>query len=1030
MLASRALICLSLVHASVAQSCVIPNLPSLFLEGKTRASVAGCIVGTQIQSGDRCGVQCLTGYDELVAGTAATANYVCTNGVLTQPSLTCTPGSCTFPAMPEGTKPSSTATKCEANKVMKHNEICSIECDANNGYTLAGVITTYICAFKKITTTNVVDAAANLCKKRQCQVPLFDDTVNGLEYVATAVPTLDPTYVIYKTTNSPTITPTGFDRFVSLGVTTKFDSVDPQNPTLCKAQSKMEQGQKCRARCKDGWQNYKPSPTTGDPWPDANKIANEQPVECSSQAPFLFKDGYWPFNCRPKSCAMPQQFNLELQGGGWPFCQPGSMLESGSSCTVKCSPGYVATGGNDKFSCVEGKLTSATLECSPVSSCKLPLLFAAGVEGGTSNLNWGAATSRTYPGTNTQYPNVPCRNNGLLPGGTRCYVRCVAGFAPLYSDKYTSTVSDPRSYYECVQNTLVPPSLLCSTASFVTITATCPNTNPNDQVPYERLLQDAGSILIAPLQQIGLTVAGRGDSKFEVRWTVPADEKAKDVLALISEGARLRLPKTVEDLGCTVTTSNLIAATCVYQKDSLCFDSLYPCESCCTTDKGKNGVSCWDELYTKFKCCKGVSAPQTATPTTASPTASPVEFSSFFTKPPSPTLAMLNCFDYFYPKDQCCTVGRGILGDTCWNGQFSAPKCCDTTSVVNIVKTPSPTFYIPDVTFSPTFGCPYERDRACFNANYPCKQCCETGISKVGADYSGSCWDALYSYERCCLGGKLQQSQLCTVEDSQKLIFSVDQASKLTNLGCKACILDCLNTYGLDKPDLRLECVIRCQPFLGVATSVVAPTNVFDTLDVCPAWAASGQCAETWVQGFCPASCVKFIQVAQGLRTASPCIDQDPLCPTWAKLGECNSGTAAVQFVRRTCKFSCRAIVPCATRRAPSENDVMTQSDDDGHIVDSRGHDFGLRVTVDATGRLFDSRGNALPRPEDFDSRGHLLPKEPESSGSAVWIGVAGGVGGATCLAAAILFFVRRNRSPSVARSQQVQGDISASASC
>ena len=145
-----------------------------------------------------------------------------------------------------------------------------------------------------------------------------------------------------------------------------------------------------------------------------------------------------------------------------------------------------------------------------------------------------------------------------------------------------------------------------------------------------------------------------------------------------------------------------------------------------------------------------------------------------------------------------------------------------------------------------------------------------------------------------------------------------------------------------------------------------------------------------------------------------------------------------------------------AARRAPSENDVLTQSDHDGHIVDSRGHDFGLRVTVDATGRLFDSRGNALPRPEDFDSRGHLLPKEPESSGSAVrdtasntivivwhpitmwwercpfqvWIGVAAGIGGATCLAAAILFFVRRNRSPSVARSQQVQGDISASASC
>jgi hypothetical protein len=196
MLASRALICLSLVHASVALSCVIPNLTPLFLEGKTRASVAGCTSNTQIQSGATCGVQCrasivlrplavpsrclalpclalpclfcwrwisrlvrsmdvfcvhapVTGYGELpvAAGTAATATYVCTSGVLTPPSLTCTPGisatplasrlhsfpslascsanrpgsyrcrrlfdrlrssgSCTFPAMPEGTKPSS-----------------------------------------------------------------------------------------------------------------------------------------------------------------------------------------------------------------------------------------------------------------------------------------------------------------------------------------------------------------------------------------------------------------------------------------------------------------------------------------------------------------------------------------------------------------------------------------------------------------------------------------------------------------------------------------------------------------------------------------------------------------------------------------------------------------------------------------------------------------------------------------------------------------------------------------------------------
>ena len=89
----------------------------------------------------------VTGYDELVAGTAATATYVCTSGVLVNPAesnlhswylrdpfgisfpfipflglvlseptrFLCrrlfdrlrSSGSCTFPAMPEGTKPSS-----------------------------------------------------------------------------------------------------------------------------------------------------------------------------------------------------------------------------------------------------------------------------------------------------------------------------------------------------------------------------------------------------------------------------------------------------------------------------------------------------------------------------------------------------------------------------------------------------------------------------------------------------------------------------------------------------------------------------------------------------------------------------------------------------------------------------------------------------------------------------------------------------------------------------------------------------------
>jgi hypothetical protein len=797
-----------------------------------------------------------------------------------------------LPGLLEPRSEASTVPKpCKIGDKVAHGSYCAIECTLE--YRLTTTVSTYLCAFGQLTTDGSNPAA--LCTRRTCtvrlalalalsrvcpvpglchrstrlQLPNFDAS-------ATAVPTLAPTFAT-SLKAQPTLAPTLPQLAVSLGV----EGVEIAGSVACSSNLVLQLGVSCAVKCKDGFEDT--DPKTGL----ATGFTGIFTASCPATPPYALK---WPLNCAPKACRLPSAFNIEIQGGGWPYCQPGSFLPSGQTCTVSCAPGYALRSGSAEFSCDKGRLRPASLECIPKTVCALPLIFPGGTEGGTSNRNWGAATTQYYAGENVPFPNVGCINNGAVNGGSRCYVKCVQGFAATYP-----VGENPRSFYECAGGTLIPPNLQCKSSSYISVVVTCPAIYPFDSNSHASVLADTAAILLAPPEQVGVSAATRSANQVEVRLTVPVNTKDQNLQALAA-----RLPNVIANINCVAGAPVLVPASCVYQKDATCFDSMYPCEACCTTNQGMNGQGCWDAVYTRFRCCKGVAAtPSPSDPTTAAP----VAIQSLGSLPPTMSITQQLCWDYFYPQDTCCTTGKGILGDTCWSQKFTAQKCCPPTSV--LTATSSPTLYTAQLTAAPTFGCPYEKDASCFNENYPCKQCCETGISKIGAAYAGTCWDAIYSYDRCCLGGKLASNNLCTLEDSQRLIFSLDQAQSLTNLGCKACVLDCMNTFGLDRPDLRLECLARCQPQLTQASSVAVPINIFDTLDVCPAWAASGMCTTDWVQQSCPASCLKFIQISQGLRNASACIDQDVLCPTWARLGECTGGSAAQKFVQRTCKKSC-----------------------------------------------------------------------------------------------------------------------------
>ena len=51
---------------------------------------------------------------------------------------------------------------------------------------------------------------------------------------------------------------------------------------------------------------------------------------------------------------------------------------------------------------------------------------------------------------------------------------------------------------------------------------------------------------------------------------------------------------------------------CPLSKDDSCFDHKWPCTICCETDKNRDGDLCWDQNYTKDRCCRQPPAPAPA----------------------------------------------------------------------------------------------------------------------------------------------------------------------------------------------------------------------------------------------------------------------------------------------------------------------------------------------------------------------------------------------------------------------------------
>ena len=110
--------------------------------------------------------------------------------------------------------------------------------------------------------------------------------------------------------------------------------------------------------------------------------------------------------------------------------------------------------------------------------------------------------------------------------------------------------------------------------------------------------------------------------------------------------------------------------------DAACFDTSFPCDSCCEGGTTPEGKACWDSFYTNKRCCrpKSTSAPAgstvsnegnltvgegkdavvTKSPGPVSPSGQISPSSQSHGSPPSTCEKDWGCFSDEYPCTLCC----------------------------------------------------------------------------------------------------------------------------------------------------------------------------------------------------------------------------------------------------------------------------------------------------------------------------------------------------------------------------------------
>ena len=172
--------------------------------------------------------------------------------------------------------------------------------------------------------------------------------------------------------------------------------------TACITGKQMNSGDSCNVKCDKGYKLVSGKPTT---------TCHNGVVKVAST------------KCSPITCGIPTHLGEGITPNSIKGCTPGSQLAAGKTCLVECANGYNLVSGTNDYSCSStGVMTSATLDCNPIT-CKMPLSFGDKIEGGGSN---------------------PCSAGGFLLAGKTCETQCEEDYEAASGNSEYSCSSDAK----------------------------------------------------------------------------------------------------------------------------------------------------------------------------------------------------------------------------------------------------------------------------------------------------------------------------------------------------------------------------------------------------------------------------------------------------------------------------------------------------------------------------------------------------------------------------------------------------------
>lgn len=369
----------------------------------------------------------------------------------------------------------------------------------------------------------------------------------------------------------------------------------------------------------------------------------------------------------------------------------------------------------------------------------------------------------------TQPGKEACRPGDTLAHGSVCTVGCLPGFDVVVATPAQKTLkgyvydlpNQLPNEFSCKAGTLIPPNLQCQPSTCKYANKAWPGWTGcfDTTYPCEACCTTGFNLQGKPCFPPG----GQYSQSKCCLNSVPIASPATSASCASGASTSVALPAGAPQCANPFNPSS-----------PQCFDATYTC-TCCQTGFTAGGLPCWDKFYRREDCCANA-ALQKTTGTSTFCSCSAVggvqlrnpenglcyaytsdEAATRFqscdkTKAEQCFIPSANSAFYAYMSPMQCADGTSVAADSAAPRLWSR-SCSGVTKVFQVYSSATlkignaPVQVVGGGNVSPFSVSQCAKDPLCFDVEYTCDSCCQTGRSST---QGLACWVAPYNAAACC----------------------------------------------------------------------------------------------------------------------------------------------------------------------------------------------------------------------------------------------------------------------------------------